>query len=67
MYQLVIDKDICTGCGACEASMPKLLEEAIDGRLFISPTKFMEQSVKVNIDRAIKSCKFSALTMEEVE
>ena len=67
MYNLLIDKDLCTGCGACEASMPKLLEEAIDGVLFISPTKYMDKSVQVNIDLAIKSCKFSALTMEEVE
>lgn len=65
MYCLVIDKDRCVNCGNCEASLPKLLEEAVDGKLLISPSKFQEVSVRTDIAAAIASCHVDALTLEE--
>lgn len=61
MHRLVIDKDLCTHCGTCEAIIPGLVAGIEDN----GPLQFLEPHPAVN--RAINSCRQQALELKEVE
>lgn len=59
-----VDKDLCIGCGACQAIEPSVFEIEDDG-LATSITDEINEDVKENVIDAIEGCPTSAISEAE--
>lgn len=63
-YKIVVDKDKCIGCGACEAQCPDNFELGDDSKAKVKKAEVEE--LKCNKD-AKEVCPVDAISVEEVE
>lgn len=59
-----VNKDICIGCGACQAIVPDVFELEDDG-LAACKVEKIEESKKEDVLDAADSCPTSAIEVEE--
>lgn len=62
MKKLVVDQEICIGCGTCAALCPKVFKINNDGK-----AEVIDQNADTpeNIQNALASCPVSAIKWEE--
>lgn len=59
-----VNKDICIGCGACQAIVPDVFELEDDG-LAVCKVETVEEEQKDEVIDAAESCPTSAIKVEE--
>ena len=59
-----VNKDICIGCGACQAIVPDVFELDDDG-LAVCKVKTVEEEQKDEVVDAAESCPTNAIEVEE--
>lgn len=59
-----VNKDICIGCGACQAIVPDVFELEDDG-LAVCKVEEIEENKKEDVMDAADSCPTSAIEVEE--
>ena len=59
-----VNKDICIGCGACQAIEPDVFELEDDG-LAVSKINEVEEKKKEDVRDAADSCPTGAIEVEE--
>jgi ferredoxin len=57
-----VNKDLCIGCGACEATCPKVFKVEDDGKSHVINPKGCENC---DCQSACDNCPVSAITLEE--
>lgn len=62
MKKLVIDKDLCIGCGTCSALCPKVFKSTEDGKAEVIDRA---ADTEENIQNAIDSCVVAAISWKE--
>lgn len=62
MKTLVIDKNICIGCGTCAAISPKVFKMSDDGKAEVADQK---ADTEENIQNSIDSCPVQAIAWKE--
>ncbi|MBL7159079.1 ferredoxin [Candidatus Microgenomates bacterium] len=62
MKKLVIDKDLCIGCGTCATLAPKTFKLADDGKAQVINQEGDDQEA---IENAIDSCPVQAISWKE--
>ena len=64
MVKIIIDKDLCIGCGTCEGICPEVFEVRDDGKSHVKGGADLEEN-KEGIKEAEESCPESAITVKE--
>ncbi len=59
-----VNKDICIGCGACQAIVPDVFELEDDG-LAVCKIEEIDENKKEDVMDAADSCPTSAIEVEE--
>ena len=59
-----VNKDMCIGCGACQAIVPDVFEIADDG-LATCKVESIKDELKDDVDDAAMSCPTSAIEISE--
>lgn len=60
--EIVVDADLCIGCGSCESIAPDYFEIKKDGKSH--PKKAYDEKDKEVIEEAVDSCPAGAITIE---
>ncbi len=64
--KVVVNRDNCIGCGACEALCPEVFQIDDEG-LSTAISEEIKEELKENVTEAIESCPTSAITQETCE
>jgi len=69
MKKIIIDKEKCIGCGACEAFDSNIFELNDEGLATVKKGEFdkLSDDEKENAEDAASSCPTSAIAITEVE
>lgn len=67
MKKIIVDKNKCIGCGACEGFEPDVFELNDEGLADTIKSNYdeLEDSTKENVDDAINNCPTSAISINE--
>lgn len=60
----IVNKDMCIGCGACQAIVPDVFEIEDDG-LAVCKVETVEEELKDEVIDAAESCPTAAIATEE--
>ncbi len=61
---LKVNKDVCIGCGACQAMVPEVFEIDDDGLAFVMDDAKINEN-KADVEEAIENCPTGAISMTE--
>lgn len=59
-----VNKDVCIGCGACQAMVPEVFEIDDDGLAFVMDDAKISEN-KTDVEEAIENCPTGAISMTE--
>lgn len=60
-----VDKDLCIGCGACQAICEEVFEITDDGFATAKDVEVKDEDVKENAISALEGCPTSAISSEK--
>lgn len=60
-----VDKDLCIGCGACQAICEEVFEITDDGYATAKDVEVKDEDVKENAISALEGCPTSAISSEK--
>lgn len=60
-----VDKDLCIGCGACQAICEEVFEITDDGYAIAKDVEVKYEDVKENAISALEGCPTSAISSEK--